>query len=271
MLCSSLLARGVTGAATLAAARSTLQAAVLCALPSQAAHHGLLSISRFSTGITEVRPSPLGAMHAPTGSGLGWAGMAGEGARCFISTGPLHDETLKQAQDLFRLREAALQEEVRQLREQVSILTAPVASLEEAAAGEEPLPLLEPRLARLEAQVANLEGRWATHLVPSSQNHFDKFFLTQDQDQAAAGVAVDGGKAALDPGFALIDPLVAEGKKLLAADPEALLKAADEGDVTKIHQIVAAGGDVEVTGENGHEAAIMALVAAKADVDAMDP
>ncbi|KAJ1472188.1 ankyrin repeat-containing domain protein [Baffinella frigidus] len=252
MVSRSLLARGVTGAATLAAARSALQAAVPRALPSQAAHRGLLSISRFSTGITEVRASPLGAMRAPTGSGLGWAGMAGEGARRFISTGPLHAETLKQAQDGFRAREAVLQEEVRQLREQVSILKAPVASLKEAAAGEEPLPLLEPRLARLEAQVASLEGR-------DRVTHREKDFA---KDQAL---------------------LAAEGKKLLAVDAEALLKAAEEGDVAKIHQIVDAGGDVDVkvTGErgrtplhlaawNGDEAAIKALVAAKADVHAED-
>ncbi|KAJ1466364.1 hypothetical protein T484DRAFT_2492646 [Baffinella frigidus] len=38
----------------------------------------------------------------------------------------------------------------------------------------------------------------------------------------------------------------AEGRKLLAADPEALIAAARAGDIDKIHQIVAAGGNVEV-------------------------
>jgi len=76
--------------------------------------------------------------------------------------------------------------------------------------------------------------------------------------------------------------LVVEGKKLLAKDPEALFDAAWKGDVPKIHQIIAAGGNVNVKNSNGdtplhisavrgNDAAIKVvetLLAAKADVNA---
>jgi hypothetical protein len=39
----------------------------------------------------QVGASPLGARRAQTGSGLGRAGMPGEGVRSFVATGPLHD------------------------------------------------------------------------------------------------------------------------------------------------------------------------------------